>query len=184
MTGDRSELDVEVRFRRLDRGDLAMVTQWLAQPHIDRWWNEAGTLAEVEARYGPAIDGTDPTLMWIVEIDGVPAGLTQCYRQRDYPEQDLAVGIADAVGIDYFLVDGYAGRGLGPIVLSTFAAGVFEWYPDAQWCVAAPAQANRPSWRALERAGFHRVGPCQPPDEPPAFAYALRRPLSGETPGR
>ncbi len=48
------------------------------------------------------------------------------------------------------------------------------------WLRRIPAQANRPSWTALQRAGFSRHGPCQPPDEPPAWAYVLRRPSSVE----
>jgi aminoglycoside 6'-N-acetyltransferase len=165
----------EVSFRPLERGQLPLVKEWLDQPHIDRWWNESGSLEEVEARYGPAIDGTDPTRMLVVELDGEQIGLVQCYRQRDYPPYDEAIGIPDAVGIDYFLIEGFTGRGLGPIVLRAFVACVFDWYPDAKWCVAAPAQENRPSWRALEHAGFNRMSACQPPDEPPSWSYARSR---------
>jgi aminoglycoside 6'-N-acetyltransferase len=133
----------------------------------------------VEEKYGPRVDGNDPTHMWVVEIDRAPAGLLQSYRHRDYPDHDASVGIDDAVGIDYFLAAGHAGRGLGSVVIGQFVALVGEQYPDARWCVATPAQDNEPSWRCLDRAGFERRGPCQPPDEPPAFTYAvgLRQPV-------
>jgi aminoglycoside 6'-N-acetyltransferase len=113
--------------------------------------------------------------MWVIEVDGEPAGLAQSYRNSDYPETDAAIGIANAVGIDYLLSAQYVGRGIGGVALRRLAELVFRLYPDATWCVATPAQENEPSWRALERAGFERVGTCQPPEEPPAFTYALAR---------
>ncbi len=113
--------------------------------------------------------------MWIVEIDSRPAGLAQHYRHDDYPEHDAAVGIPDAVGIDYLLGEDFAGRGLAPPVLAALARFVLELTPDACCCVATPAQENRPSWVALDRAGFRRHGPCQPPDEPLAWAYVWER---------
>jgi aminoglycoside 6'-N-acetyltransferase len=113
--------------------------------------------------------------MWIVEIEGVPCGLLQHYRHADHPDHDAAVGVDDAVGIDFLLAEEVTGRGVGPKVLSAFADLVLEVTPAASCCVATPAQANRRSWMALEKAGFVRRGTCQPPDEPPAFAYVRAR---------
>jgi aminoglycoside 6'-N-acetyltransferase len=67
------------------------------------------------------------------------------------------------------------GRGIGTTAVRELAEFVLRRYPDVSACVATPARDNEPSWRALERAGFERVGECQPPDEPPAFAYVFRR---------
>jgi aminoglycoside 6'-N-acetyltransferase len=113
--------------------------------------------------------------MWIIELDDRSAGMIQSYWHKDYPDHDGAVGLDGAVGIDYFLATEFAGRGLGSIVIRGFTSLVFERYPTAVWCAATPAQANRPSWRALELAGFERLRACQPPDEPPAYLYAVRR---------
>jgi aminoglycoside 6'-N-acetyltransferase len=113
--------------------------------------------------------------MWVVEVDGDSAGLIQSYRHFDYPDHDAAVGVADAVGIDYFLAGTHAGRGLASATIAAFAELVFDLYPDAEWCVATPAQDNHRSWRALERAGFERCGTCRPPNEPPAFRYKIGR---------
>jgi aminoglycoside 6'-N-acetyltransferase len=168
-----------IEFRRLERGDFATLVEWFVEPHIARWWNETATLEAVEAKYGPTIDGREPTAVWIVEIDGAPAGLLQSYRNRDYPATDAAVAIADAAGIDYFLASDFTGRGLCPAVIAEFTLLVFRSYPDVEWCAATPARENEPSWRCLERAGFERMHECQPPHEPPAFAYAVRRLSSG-----
>jgi aminoglycoside 6'-N-acetyltransferase len=167
-----------IEFRPLRRDDFALVACWFSEPHVSRWWNEDASLDGIEAKYGRRVDALDATSMWVVEIDGRPAGLAQHYRHRDYPEHDTAVGIPDAVGIDYLLGEEFAGRGLGPIVLAELATFVLGLVPEGRCCVATPAQENRPSWVALDRAGFRRHGPCQPPDEPPAWAYVWQRPSS------
>jgi RimJ/RimL family protein N-acetyltransferase len=164
-----------VAFRPLVTEDLRTIAAWFTQPEVARWWNPPTTIDAVRAKYQPRIDGTEPTLMWIVELNGTPGGLVQTYRHADYPEHDAAVGIADAVGIDYLLDDDHRGRGLGARTLRQCARWALELYPDARCCVATPAQANTASWRALERAGFVRHHECQPPDEPPAYAYVATR---------
>jgi aminoglycoside 6'-N-acetyltransferase len=166
----------EPTFRPLLRSDLPSLQRWFAQPHVAQWWNADPSTAAIEAKYGPRIDGDDrATCMWVVELDGVPCGLLQHYRHADHPAHDTAVGVDDAVGIDFLLSEEVSGRGVGPTVLSTFADLVLRVTPDASCCVATPAQANRRSWRALEKAGFVRHGPCQPPEEPPAFTYVRAR---------
>lgn len=173
---DTRRIGPVVSFRLLRRSDFGSLALWFAEPHVARWWNSDASLDAIDAKYGPRIDGVDAaTTMWVVEIDGEAAGLVQHYRHADHPAHDAAVGIEHAVGIDFLLSEAFAGRGLGPEVLASFGDLVLELVPDARWCVATPAQANRRSWRALEKAGYERHGTCQPPDEPPAFAYARAR---------
>ncbi|MFP5321085.1 MAG: GNAT family N-acetyltransferase [Acidimicrobiia bacterium] len=164
-----------ISFRPLQRSDFPAVAAWFEQPHIARWWHESSDLDDIEAKYGPRVDGGDPTRMWIVEIDWEAAGLAQHYRHEDYPDHDEAVGVEHAVGIDYLLAEEFVGRGLGPVVLGDFARLALDGTPGAERCVATPAQANRASWTALERAGFRRRGACRPPDEPIAWMYVLDR---------
>jgi aminoglycoside 6'-N-acetyltransferase len=166
----------EATFRPLLRSDFPSLQRWFAQAHVAQWWNADPAIVAIEAKYGPRIDGEDhATIMWVVEIGGAPCGLLQHYRHADHPDHDAAVGVADAVGIDFLLSEEVSGQGVGPNVLSAFADFVLEATPDTSCCVATPAQANRRSWRALEKAGFTRSGTCQPPDEPPAFTYVRTR---------
>lgn len=164
-----------ISFRPLDRSDFALVARWFTEPQVARWWSEDSSLEHLEAKYGPRVDGRDHTSMWIIEVDGEPAGLAQHYRHEHYPDHDAAVGIPDAVGIDYLLSEDHAGRGHGPGMLATLARLALDAVSEARCCVASPAQDNRPSWTALERAGFHRHGPCHPPGDPPCWAYVLER---------
>jgi len=177
--GNRIELlepALDLSFRPLRVDDLELLVEWFADPVVARWWNQPAELASVTAKYLPRIDGSgDSTLMWIADVDGEPAGMLQSYHHVDYPATGAAVGLPDAVGIDYLLGSRHRGRGLGGRILREFARFALEQHPNATVCVATPAIGNVASCAALERAGFVRSHECQPPDEPPAAVYVLRR---------
>jgi RimJ/RimL family protein N-acetyltransferase/catechol 2,3-dioxygenase-like lactoylglutathione lyase family enzyme len=177
--GNRIELlepVADISFRPLRVIDFDMLVEWFADPVVARWWNQPAELDSVSAKYLPRIDGTgDPTSMWIAEVDGEPAGLLQHYRHTDYSAHDAAVGVPNAVGIDYLLGARHRGRGLGGPILRAFARLALEQQPDAAVCVATPAIDNAASCAVLERAGFVRSHECQPPDEPPAAVYVIDR---------
>ncbi|MEM8621019.1 MAG: GNAT family N-acetyltransferase [Actinomycetota bacterium] len=164
-----------VRFRPLTDDDFEMLVDWFADPAIARWWNQPAEIDAVRAKYLPRIEGREPTEMWVPEVDAVAAGLFQCYRHEDHNEHDAAVGVPDAVGIDYLVNADHRGRGIGRQIIAAFAHHALDRYPDTTACAATPAQGNQASWRALAHAGFVREGECQPPDEPTAFVYVLRR---------
>jgi hypothetical protein len=110
----------------------------------------------MEAKYGPRIDGAAPTIVDVVEIDGIACGFIQRYLVRDHPEYADAAGDEDAVGIDYIIGDGgLVNRGLGPRMIWQYVRDVvFDAYPDALRVVASPDTRNSRSVRALEKAGF------------------------------
>lgn len=164
-----------IRFRPLAESDLSTLVEWFAEPEIARWWNQPAEIDSVRAKYLPRIEQREPTQMWIAEIDDQDGGLFQSYLHVDYTEHDECVGIDKAVGIDYLIAGPHRGRGQGRLVLRAFAYWTLNRYPEASYCVATPAQANEASWRALEHAGFARVGECQPPDEPLAYIYVRER---------
>jgi RimJ/RimL family protein N-acetyltransferase/catechol 2,3-dioxygenase-like lactoylglutathione lyase family enzyme len=182
--GNRIELlepTPEIAFRPLRADDLELLVEWLDDPVVATWWNQPAEIESVRSKYLPRIDGTgDPTLMWIAEIDGEPAGLFQSYLHTDHSDHDIAVGIADAVGIDYLLGAPHRGRGLGAATLRAFAGFVLDRYREAAVCVAAPAAANVASCAALERAGFERSHDFLPTDEPPSVAYTVSRAMSAQ----
>ena len=164
-----------IRFRPLAESDLPTLVEWFAEPEIARWWNQPAEIDSVRAKYLPRIEQREPTQMWIAEIDDQDGGLLQSYGHVDYAEHDKCVGISEAVGIDYLIAGSHRGQGRGRLVLRAFADWTLAHYPNASCCVATPAQANEASWRALEHAGFSRVGECQPPDEPVAYVYVRGR---------
>ena len=173
-------------FRPLERGDFSRLSEWLGAPHVKGWWRAGHTLAAIEAKYGPRVDGTEPTEVFVAEADGEPVGLIQRYRIRDYPDWERAVQIAavpmDAVGIDYLLGDpALIGRGLGGQIIREFVQATWRQLPDASAIAVSVQQANRQSWRALEKAGFRRaweglLESDDPSDEGPSYIYLRDHP--------
>lgn len=174
-------------FRRLERSDFPRLSEWLAAPHVAQWWRHGHDRAAVEADFGPLVDGEDPTEAFVIEEDGLPIGLIQRYRfdENEAWDRTVAVGTAPrpAAGIDYLIGDRFrVGRGLGPRVIGDFVLGTWDRYPDLAAVVVAVQQANRQSWRALEKAGFRRdwsgaLESDDPSDAGPSHVYVCLRPI-------
>ena len=145
----------EIGFRPLAHEDLPLVFDWLNREHVKRWWREAPTLADVEAKYGPRIAGDAKTDMYVIEVDGVPSGMIQTYLVSDHPEWIGAE--PGAAGVDLFIAEErLTGRGLGPRILTEFTSRIVFADPAVTACVAAPEIGNDRSLRAFEKAGFVR----------------------------
>jgi 8-oxo-dGTP pyrophosphatase MutT (NUDIX family) len=149
-----------ISFRPLGRGDLPDLVAWQHAPHAAGWFPEDLDLAAAGRKYGPRIDGTSPTRVHVLLIDGQASGFAQHYRLRDYPGSLAACGgidaVGDAVGIDYLIgTAGLTGRGLGPQMIWAYLQQVvFPAWPDARLVAASPEVANRRSVRMLRKAGF------------------------------
>jgi aminoglycoside 6'-N-acetyltransferase len=159
VTRARAVPRVTLGFRVLTRADFPAVVSWQAQPHVARWWDdEARTVEGAEAHYGPALDGTDPTRLWVVEVNGRSVGMVQDYRIGDHPEYALLTARPDAVGIDYLVGEpGWVGGGLGTRVLWCYLRDVVvPHYPSLAEVFAAPDHRNLASLRVLDKLGFQR----------------------------
>lgn len=109
-------------FRPLDRCDFPLLQKWLASPHVNRWWHENLDLAGVEAKFGQRIEGTEPTHVFMVEVEGQAVGWIQWYWWSDYPAHAAQLGAAPgSVGIDLAIgEEATTGRGLGPAAIVQF----------------------------------------------------------------
>jgi len=176
---------VDVSFRPLTRADFPLLSMWIAAPHVAPWWREDASPDAVERAYGPAVDGADPTEMFVAVVEGRDVGYAQRYLLDDYPDWSAALGVTDAAGIDYLIGEADAiGTGAGSAMVDAFSAATLERYPGIDCVAVAVQQANRRSWRALERAGFERVfagtlASPDPSDDGPAYLYVRRRPPGG-----
>jgi aminoglycoside 6'-N-acetyltransferase len=187
---------VSVDFQPLRRDDFPMLGAWLAEPLVARWWHHETTQQAVERDFGPAVDGEEPTDMFLAAVGGRPFGLIQRYRVEDYEEDMRELASVwpvprEALSIDYLIgVSELRGRGLGAAMIAAFADSSWRAYPRAQDIVVPVAAGNRASWRALERAGFERVAqgeltPDNPRDPRDHYVYRLRRPSpAGSSPVR
>jgi aminoglycoside 6'-N-acetyltransferase len=193
LASHNERTDGEIVFRRLRHDDFPLLAVWFASEHVAPWWQEPADLASIEARYGPTIEGRDPSEVFIIELEGEPVGLIQRYLIDDDPEWARALAAAHApapsAGIDYLIgKQTLTGIGLGPRLIARFLEDIWRRYPTIVAVVVAMQQANRGSWRALEKIGFHRIwsGDLEsdhPSDQGPSYLYVLERPaLRSETP--
>ena len=156
-----------ISFRRLGCTDFPLLQKWLAAPHVGDWWNERFDLASLEAKYGPAIDGSEPIHVHVIQRAGVPIGWIQWYRWRDFPEHAIQVG-ADhmSAGIDLAIGEvEQTGRGLGPAVIRQFGTNYIFINDDIGAIVADPSASNRRSVSAFRKAGFNIVDTVRLVDE-------------------
>ncbi len=145
-----------VSFRALERTDFPLLQRWLSEPHVDAWWREPLDLVGLERKYGPRIDGTEATHVYIIEREGRPIGWIQWYRWSDYPKHAAQLETEpDAAGIDLSLGElSLIGQGIGSAAIRQFIFEVISRNPGIAAFVADPEERNGRSVRAFEKAGF------------------------------
>ncbi|HUW01027.1 MAG TPA: GNAT family N-acetyltransferase [Acidimicrobiales bacterium] len=161
----------QVTFRRLTDDDLGRLHEWLNDPDVVAWWEgDDVTWDAVVADYGS--EGDPVYEHWVPIVGARPVGWIQCYAAVDAPEEcgpwfDLGVE-RTAAGIDYLVApEAGRGEGLGSAMIVAFVDDiVFGRHPEWTQVAAGPFEANVPSWRALEKAGFRFVGTIDDADGP------------------
>jgi aminoglycoside 6'-N-acetyltransferase len=176
-----------ITFRRLTEADFPVLRGWLAQPHVARWWNHDSSPEGVARDFGPVARGEEPSEDLLALLDDRPLGLVQRSRLADYPEYlaefAAIVDVPDgAVTVDYLIGDpARIGQGLGTAMIHAAVARTWADHPAAPCVLVAVVAANVGSWRALEKAGFTRVGegpmePDNPVDDDLHHVYRMDRP--------
>ncbi|MET0866411.1 MAG: GNAT family N-acetyltransferase [Nakamurella sp.] len=179
--------EATISWRQLSAEDLPLLTEWLREPGVARWWNHDTSTAGVEADFGPSVRGEEPGQDLVVSVDGRPVGLVQRSVIADYPEDleefEAIVDVpAGAVELDYLIGDAaLRGRGLGGRMIAAVVDDTWTAYPAAPVVLVAVVAANVASWRALEKAGLRRIAdgqmsPDNPIDDPLHYVYRVDRP--------
>ena len=149
-----------IGFRPLRRSDFPALSRWLAAPHVARWWADPHDPDSLETEYGPCVDGTDPTEVFVAFDEDGDFGLIQRYAYRDEPEyvEELTEIVSvsdDDWSIDYFIGDlDRTGGGLGTAMIRAFVDRLYADHPAAGRLVVPVHADNERSWRALMRVGF------------------------------
>ncbi|MDQ6936959.1 MAG: acetyltransferase [Actinomycetota bacterium] len=185
-----------ITWRRLTGEDFPRLASWLGHPHVHRWWHHDSSAEAVERDFGPTARGEEPAEDLLVHLDGRAIGLVQRARLGDYPaylsEITSVVPVPrNSVTLDYLIgSEADTGQGIGTDVIRALVRATFLDYADAAAVVVAVVAANTASWRALEKAGFQRVGagpmePDNPIDDARHYVYRIDRPAgrAGAAPG-
>ena len=144
-------------FRRLVDADIPALVGWMAAEHAQPWFGDEPRTPELaRVHYAKELDGTSPTRMWIVVLDGVDIGYVQDYPVVAYDDYAVRVQDPDAVAFDYLIgVPELIDRGIGTQMITAFCRDVLcRDHPDAPRFVASPDARNKRSIRVLEKCGF------------------------------
>ena len=141
----------DVQLRPLRREDFPLLSRWLAEPLVARWWHDDTSLDAVEAHYGPSVDGMDPTALYLAEHEGRAFGFVQVYRFDDEPESLAELSAVcpvppGALSVDYLIGEPAArGRGLGAAMIAAAVArgSPTTRTPGSCWCRSSP-RTRRP----------------------------------------
>jgi RimJ/RimL family protein N-acetyltransferase len=160
-------MKASISFRPFRRSDFPLLQEWLSAPHVAAWWNERLDLPGVEAKYGPRVNGTEPTHMFVIEQEVRPIGWIQWYLWSDYPAHAAQLGAEPAsAGIDLEIGKlSMSGLGLGPRAIRKFVRQVVFSNPEVRAVVSDPQESNLRSLRAFAKAGFNVVRTVRIADE-------------------
>lgn len=135
------------------------------------WWGAPG---DVESEYFGRVE---PVERFLALLDGRPVGMVQSYLWESFPQEARGVGARPGeLGIDYLLGEADAvGRGVGPEMLRAFLARARTEALGLTGVRVDVAEANRRSWRCLEKLGFVREaeGVAVAGEPGPHYVYAL-----------
>jgi RimJ/RimL family protein N-acetyltransferase len=159
--------------------DLRLLHEWIQRPHVRRWWSKDETYEQVVEHYLPAIEGAEPTDLYVVLLDGRSIGFMQTYLVADYPEYAALVGAGEgAAGVDLFIGEAeLTGKGIGSEMLRRFVSEIVFAKPWVRSCIADPEAENVASVRAFEKAGFQVVKEFVDPGDGKTHAFVRRENL-------
>jgi aminoglycoside 6'-N-acetyltransferase len=146
-----------ITFRAVAESDFPLLTGWLAEPHVRRFYQKVPvSLDEVAHEYGPAARREEPTLCHLTMAGGAPFAYLQCYRNADYPEWVAIIGESDGISVDLFVGDpAYLHRGFGRRVLGAYLRQVaFPHFPGEQRAFIAHEPINTAALRCSRAVGF------------------------------
>jgi aminoglycoside 6'-N-acetyltransferase len=142
--------------------DLPLVSDWQNAPEVQQWYGKGNASKEqVEAHYQEELDEV-PRRTWhyIIQIDGMDAGLIQTYLLSSYPDVDEYVQEGDGTAmVDIFLTPEFMHKGHGSHIMRKFLwdyvfSGKLFF---ANKCTIGPEPKNLSAIRMYEKAGFRWV---------------------------
>jgi aminoglycoside 6'-N-acetyltransferase len=146
------------QFRPMSAGDLSLVKDWLARPHVVEWWGDP------DEQFGLVSgDMNEPAMdQYIVSTQQAPFGYLQCYRLTDWnicfgSQPDGTRGIDQMIGLPEMV-----GQGHGSGFIREFIEDLLA--NSTPRVVVDPDPENARAVRAYEKAGFVKDRLVDTPD--------------------
>ncbi|MCF3973645.1 GNAT family N-acetyltransferase [Paracoccus salsus] len=135
----------DYRFRPVTQADLPMLSEWLRDPQIARWWpGPDRQIALLREDLGHEV------IRQVIALQNdTPLGYAQTYPAFHWPAPQFAGLPQDSIAIDVF--GSPQGRGKGGAWLRVLGDLLLR---DASMLVIDPAPENLRAIRAYEKAGF------------------------------
>jgi aminoglycoside 6'-N-acetyltransferase len=149
-----------VEFRRLEELDFPMLTAWLAQPQVRKFYQKTPvSLVDVALEYTASVRGEEPSHCHLALAAGTPFAYLQCYRNVDYPGWANLIGVSEGISVDLFIGDPtFLHRGFGRAALGHYLERIaFPHYPAETRAYIAHERANLAARRCSEAVGFRPV---------------------------
>ncbi len=133
------------KFRALRSEDFPQMLEWLAKPHVKKWWNDGDdTLEKVRLHYGEKSD--EVARFILIETSGGVEKLIG-YFQYYFAE-------TDSIGIDQFIgEEKYINKGVGEKTIKMFVRLIAARHQPKN-IVLDPSPDNKRAIRCYEKVGF------------------------------
>jgi aminoglycoside 6'-N-acetyltransferase len=147
------------QFRPMSAGDLPLVKDWLARPHVVEWWGDTDQQFELVSA-DLAVEAME---QFIVATGERPFGYLQCYDPRVWPDNGLGDHPRGTRGIDQFIGEpDMVDRGHGSAFIRSFIDNLIVG--GVPRVITDPDPENARAIRAYEKAGFERTHLVETPD--------------------
>ena len=140
-------------FRKVTMGDLPMLLEWQAQPHVRAWWDSDESYDQEEI--------SDPRVSrYIVSVDGRPFAYMQDYSVHGWAEHHFAHLPKGARGIDQYIGDPkMIGVGHGTAFIGARMGALYD--SGAPVIATDPHPDNERAIAVYKKLGFEPSGQPQ-----------------------
>lgn len=154
--------------------DALMISEWMNRPHLVEAWEYDWSPARWH-RYLTAQLGGQYSRPLLGSLRGKPFGYVELYRAaKDSIATRYAADPHD-IGLHAAIADArFVNRGVGPIVLPSMVASIFDLEPECRRIMFDPDHRNTGARRLCEHAGCVFLGEHDMPNRRMAL-YALPR---------
>lgn len=132
-----------ITLRRATLDDADMILAWRNDPYIVARSSSKRVLSQEEhAQWFPAAIQNPDCLMFVISLDGIPAGLSR-FDRRDFSSCVITI----------YLLEPFTGRGQGVIAISESSKAAFQHWEISR-IIAMVRQENEQGRKGFKRAGF------------------------------